>query len=63
VLADHEAEAMIVYSSDRLTRKLAHKLIIREELQRAGIELHYVRRGKSEDTAEQDDRKHRGRIR
>lgn len=52
MLADHEADALIVYSSDRLTRKLAHKLIIREELQRAGAELHYVRRGKSEDTAE-----------
>jgi site-specific DNA recombinase len=51
-LTDHKAEALIVYSSDRLTRKLAHKLIIREELQRAGVELHYVRRGKSEDTAE-----------
>jgi site-specific DNA recombinase len=51
-LTDHTAEALIVYSSDRLTRKLAHKLIIREELQRAGVELHYVRRGKSEDTPE-----------
>ena len=37
-LTDHTAEALIVYSSDRLTRKLAHKLIIREELQRAGVE-------------------------
>jgi site-specific DNA recombinase len=47
-----EVDAVIVYSSDRLTRKLAHKLILREEWQRAGIELHFVRRGKSEDTPE-----------
>lgn len=47
-----EADAVIVYSTDRLTRKLAHVLILREEWNRAGVELHYVRRGKSEDTPE-----------
>jgi site-specific DNA recombinase len=47
-----EAEAIIVYSPDRLTRNLAHSLILREGFQRAGVELHYCNRGKSEDTAE-----------
>lgn len=47
-----EAQAVIVYAADRLSRNLAHLLILREEFNRAGIELHYVNRGKSEDTAE-----------
>jgi site-specific DNA recombinase len=47
-----EAEAIIVYSPDRLTRNLAHSLILREGFQRAGVELHSCNRGKSENTAE-----------
>lgn len=47
-----EADAIVVYSPDRFTRNLAHSLILREELQRVGVELHYCNRGKSEDTAE-----------
>lgn len=47
-----ETDAIIVYSSDRLTRNLAHLLILREEWQRAAVELHYCNRGKSENTAE-----------
>jgi len=47
-----EVEAVIIYTSDRLSRNLAHSLLLREEWQRAGIELHYVSRGKSEDTPE-----------
>jgi site-specific DNA recombinase len=47
-----EAEAVIVYTADRLTRNLAHSLILREEWQRAGVELHYCNRGKSENTPE-----------
>jgi site-specific DNA recombinase len=47
-----EADAVIVYAADRLSRNLAHLLILREEFNRAGIELHYCNRGKSEDTAE-----------
>lgn len=52
VIADKGADVLIVFSSDRLTRSLAHALIIREELQMTNVELHYVRRGKSEDTPE-----------
>ncbi len=47
-----EIDAVIVLASDRLSRKLAHVLVLREEFQRAGIELHFVNRGKSEDTPE-----------
>jgi site-specific DNA recombinase len=47
-----EIDAVIVYTADRLSRNLAHSLILREEWQKAGIELHYCNRGKSEDTAE-----------
>ena len=46
------AEAVIVFSPDRLTRNLAHSLVLREEWMRAGIELHYCNRGKSENTPE-----------
>lgn len=49
---NREIEVVVVLSSDRLTRNLAHALILREELQHANVELHYVRRGKSEDTPE-----------
>ena len=47
-----EADAVIVYVADRLSRNLIHLLILREEFHRAGIELHSVNRGKSEDTAD-----------
>ena len=52
MLDRHEAEAVIVFAPDRLTRSLAHSLVLREEWQRAGVELHYVSRGKSEDNPE-----------
>lgn len=51
-LAKREADVVVVFTSDRLSRSLAHSLILREEWQRAGIELHYVSRGKLENTAE-----------
>lgn len=47
-----EVDAVIVFSPDRLTRNLAHSLVLREEWQRANIELHYCNRGKSENTPE-----------
>jgi site-specific DNA recombinase len=52
VLQRGEANALIVHSSDRLSRRQGHSILLREELQREGIELHYVRRGKSENTPE-----------
>lgn len=47
-----EIDAVIVHTADRLSRNLAHSLIIREEWQRAGAEIHYSDRGKTQDTAE-----------
>jgi site-specific DNA recombinase len=55
-IEERTVEAVSVYSPDRLTGNLAHSLILCEELQRAGIELHYCDRGKS------DAREHRGRL-
>jgi site-specific DNA recombinase len=52
MLEQGQADAIIVLASDRLTRNLAHLLILREEWKRAGVELHFVNRGKSEDTPE-----------
>lgn len=52
MIANHEVEAVIVFSLDRLTRNLAHSLLLREEWQRAGIELHYCNRGQSTNTPE-----------
>lgn len=52
MLRRREAEAVIVYTQDRLSRNLAHTLVLREEWQRARIELHYVDRGQAKDTAE-----------
>ena len=52
MIGRQEVDAVIVNSSDRLSRKLAHLLILREEWQRAKVELHFVNRGKSEDTPE-----------
>ena len=51
-IAQRIIDAVVVYASDRWTRNLAHSLILREELLLAGIELHYVNRGKSEDAPE-----------
>lgn len=41
----NEADAIIIYCIDRLTRNLAHSLILREEFDRAGVERHTVSRG------------------
>lgn len=51
-LRRHEADCIIVHDADRLTRKLAHSLILREEFSRLKVELHVVKRGVTEDTSE-----------
>ena len=40
-----KADALIVYSADRLSRNLVHRVIIRDELQRANAQLIYCSRG------------------
>jgi len=47
-----EVSAIIVHTADRWTRKVSHGQMLREELQRAGVELHFVSRGKFENTPE-----------
>lgn len=47
------ADALIVYSQDRLSRNLAHLLLLRDEFMTvAGIAVHAVTRGQSADTPE-----------
>jgi site-specific DNA recombinase len=46
------ADAVIVYCSDRLTRSLAHSLLLREELREAGVALHCVTKGETAATPE-----------
>jgi len=45
-------DAIIVYTDDRLSRNLAHSLLLREEWRSKEIEIHTVTRGILEDTAE-----------
>jgi site-specific DNA recombinase len=52
MLDQRAVEAVIVYASDRLTRNLAHLLLLREQMAVAGVELHYCTRGKSENSPE-----------
>lgn len=52
VIAAGGADALIVYSQDRLTRSVAHMLLLRDELKAASVQLHAVSRGQSADTPE-----------
>jgi site-specific DNA recombinase len=52
LIANRSVQAVVVYTSDRLTRNLAHSLLLREEWRRAGIDLYRVSHGKIEDTPE-----------
>ncbi len=40
--------ALIVHATDRLTRSLVDLLLLRDELVRANVELHYAKRGKAD---------------
>lgn len=48
----HQIDAVIVYGVDRLHRDLVNQVLIRREIQRAGVAIHYVRRGELKDTPE-----------
>ncbi len=43
-------EAVIVYTLDRLSRNVAHLLVLRDEMSAAGVQLHIVTRGQKSDT-------------
>ncbi len=45
-------DCVIVYALDRLTRNVAHMLLLRDELSAAGVALHTVNRGQAQDTPE-----------
>ena len=49
---EREINSVIVYASDRLTRNVAHSYLLRDELKRNGVGLHYATRGQAQDTAE-----------
>jgi site-specific DNA recombinase len=46
MLVRKEAEAVVIYPSDRLSRNAANTLMILEQWHEDGIELHYCDRGK-----------------
>lgn len=52
LIGQKKIDAVVVFALDRLTRSLAHTLLLREELQQAGVDLHFCNRGKTEDTPE-----------
>ncbi|NJM42730.1 MAG: recombinase family protein [Anaerolineae bacterium] len=52
MLVAGQAEGVVCMRSDRLTRMVAHSIILREEFARYGIELHFVNRGQSQNTPE-----------
>ncbi len=45
-------DALVVYCSDRLSRSLAHSLLLRDEFKDAGIAIHFVTKGESQHTPE-----------
>jgi site-specific DNA recombinase len=45
-------EVVVVYSPDRLTRSVAHSMLLRDEMRTAGVALHTVARGASQDAPE-----------
>jgi len=51
-LRDKAAEVVIAYTADRLSRNAAHFLVLRDQWQKRGIELHYVDRGQLQNSPE-----------
>jgi site-specific DNA recombinase len=42
LVQQRSVQAVIVYDSDRLSRKLAHQLLLQDEFDTAGVDLHIV---------------------
>src|SRR5687767_4161341 len=51
-IAQNRVDAVIVYTADRLSRNIVDFLVLRDQWEKAGIELHYVDRGKSQNNFE-----------
>jgi site-specific DNA recombinase len=47
-----EVDAIVVKSSDRWSRRLVNTSILRDKLNRYGVELHYAQRGRVQNTPE-----------
>lgn len=52
LIQQKHTDVLIVYCSDRLTRSLAHSLLLRDEFKMAGVTVHFVTKGQSQDTPE-----------
>lgn len=51
-IAQNTIDAVIVYTADRLSRNVVDFLVIRDQWERANIELHFVDRGRSQNSFE-----------
>jgi len=51
-LTQNEVDAVIVYTADRLSRNIIDFLVLRDQWEKARIELHYVDRGRSQNNFE-----------
>jgi site-specific DNA recombinase len=51
-LAHNKVDAVIVYTADRLSRNIIDFFVIRDQWEKAGIELHFVDRGRSQNDSE-----------
>jgi site-specific DNA recombinase len=52
IISQNKVDAIIVYTADRLSRDIVDFLVLRDQWAKAGIELHYVDRGKSQNNFE-----------
>lgn len=52
LVTTRQVDAVIVYSVDRLHRDLINQVLVRRDIQKAGVAIHYVRRGELKDTPE-----------
>ncbi len=52
IVAAGGCDALVVYSQDRLTRSVAHLLLLRDAFRAGGVAMHAVSRGQSLDTPE-----------
>ncbi len=51
-IAHNAIDAVIIYTADRLSRNVVDFLVLRDQWERANIELHFVDRGKSQNSFE-----------
>lgn len=52
LVAKQHVDILIAYCSDRLSRVVAHSLLLRDEFKAAGVAVHFATKGQSQDTPE-----------